>query len=101
MTTTKVLYEKQFTKAFSKTFLFPTPVGFPVIVQLYFGFGANAKVIFGVKGTSVEIGAGTGLFINAGAKGAFGIPLIIEIGVSASIESSLNANAILATGFDK
>ncbi len=71
------------------------------MVELFFGFGANAKIFFGVKGTSVEVGAGTGLFLNAGARGSFGIPLIIEIGVSASVESSLNANAILATGFDK
>lgn len=101
MTATKVLYESpKLGKEFSKTFIFPTPVGFPVMVHLYFAFGANAKVLFGVKGTSVEVGAGTGLFLTAGARGAFGIPLIIEIGVSASVESSLSANAMVGTGFD-
>ncbi len=48
----------------------------------------------------MQIGAATGLFINAGAKGAFGIPFILEIGLSASVESSLNANAVVSAGFD-
>jgi hypothetical protein len=53
-----------------------------------------------VQGTSVQVGAGTGLFISVGAVGAFGIPLVIEIGLSASLQSSLNANALVSSGFD-
>ncbi len=67
---------------------------------MYFGFGARAKIYFGVKGTFVEVGAGTGLYLSVGASGALGIPLIIEIGLSASLQSSLNANIVLSAGFD-
>jgi hypothetical protein len=38
--------------------------------------------------------------MNAGARGAFGIPYVIEIGLSASVESNLNANAAVSAGFD-
>lgn len=48
----------------------------------------------------MQIGAGTGLFLTAGARGSFGIPFVLEIGLSASVESSLNANAVVAAGFD-
>jgi hypothetical protein len=48
----------------------------------------------------VQVGAGTGLFLSAGARGAFGIPMVIEIGLSASVESSLNANAFVSAGYD-
>lgn len=75
-------------------------MGYPVIVELFFGIGARASVFFGIRGTSVQIGANTGIFINAGARGYFGIPYLIEIGLSASIESSLNANALVTAGFD-
>lgn len=75
-------------------------MGIPLIVELYFQIGARARIIFGVKGTTVQIGANSGVFINAGARGYFGIPYIIEIGLSASLESSLNANALVSAGFD-
>lgn len=53
-----------------------------------------------MQGTSVQVGAGTGLFINAGARGSFGIPYVIDIGLSATVESNLNANAVVLAGFD-
>jgi hypothetical protein len=76
-------------------------VGYPLIVEIFFGIGARASIFFGIKGTSVQIGANSGIFINAGARGYFGIPFIFEIGLSAHVESSLNANAVVSTGFDQ
>lgn len=52
-------------------------------------------------GTSVQLGAGSGVYLEAGARGGIGIPLIIEIGVSASLKSSLNAKALLAAGYEE
>ncbi len=72
-----------------------------MIVEIFFGIGARASVFFGIKGTSVQIGANSGIFVNAGARGYFGIPYIIEIGLSAYVESSLNANAVVSAGFDQ
>ncbi len=49
MTTTIVLYDKPSTnKPFSIKFMFPTPDGFPIMVDIIFNFRANAKVDLGI-----------------------------------------------------
>jgi hypothetical protein len=77
-----------------------TPIGIPIVVDIFFGFGARAKVFFGIQGTSVQVGAGTGFFISVGARGSFKIPYVLEIGIGATLESNLNANAVVSAGFD-
>jgi hypothetical protein len=72
-----------------------------LVVELFFAIGARARVIFGIKGTTVQIGANSGIFINAGIRGYFGIPYILEIGLTAYLDSSLNANALVSAGFDQ
>jgi hypothetical protein len=52
-------------------------------------------------GTSVQIGAGSGVFLEAGAKLSIGIPLIGEIGVVVALKSSLDVKALLAAGYEE
>ncbi len=53
-----------------------------------------------MRGTYTEIGAATGLYLMAGASGQLIIPCVAMIGHSASLVSSLNANAVITAGFD-